>query len=134
MTGDLNALKRRLRSQKTAANNEAKKIVADAVKRGATYMVQTINTSGTGWVGKGPKAFAEGRVDYGHMRSDVSFETNGTSGKFGWVYNQQDYYLEQEFGFMNPRTGRMVPPMLALTTASARVKDELQVELRKKFK
>lgn len=128
---NLAALKNRLREIPNKVMDTAERKVYIISEESAARMVEIINTSGTGWVGRGAEAFAEGRVDSGQMRRDVGFtvERSGTriTAKMGWVHGQDPYYLEQEYGFINPWTGAPVPPMLALTQASADFENKLKV-------
>lgn len=114
------------------------KVVNETLKEGSFTMLEVINTSGTGWVGKGPQAFAGGRVDYGVMRSAVSYDYEVRSGRvvgqFGWGIGGHEalpYFLEQENGFINPWTGKYVPPMHALLTARTLAFNQIERELKK---
>lgn len=115
-------------------------IVERVTSEAAIDMITIINTSGTGWVGRGAQAFAEGRVDTGDMRAavDVDFKVAKSSvkGFVGWGLNgnkAEPYFLEQEEGFVNPWTGGYVPPMNALWTAGNTLKDMAIYELKKEF-
>lgn len=134
----LKLLDYRLEQRKQAMIRRIEKVVNETLKQGAFDMLHVINTSGTGWVGKGPQAFAEGRVDYGVMRSAVSYDYqvlgSRVVGQFGWGiggHKAEPYFLEQENGFVNPWTGKYVPPMHALLTARTIAFNRMERELRK---
>lgn len=136
--GNLQRLNWRLGLIEETMMRRIEKVVNETLKEGAFDMINVINTSGTGWVGKGPQAFAEGRVDYGNMRSAVSYDYTAQKGQvkgaFGWGINGHDakpYFLEQENGFVNPWTGRFVQPMHALLTARTIAFNRMERELRK---
>lgn len=114
------------------------RVLEDVLYQAQQEMILIINTSGTGWVGKGAQAFAEGRVDTGDMRAAVDYTVkatpSGVSGAVGWGLNgnlAEPYFLEQEEGFVNPWTGKYVPPMMALWTADNYAKQNLRPALRK---
>lgn len=118
--------------------NTVHQIMDDVTWEAVDEMVKVINTSGTGWVGRGAQAIAEGRVDSGDMRAAVSSQTEKkptrVTGWVGWGLNgnlAEDYFLEQEHGFINPWTGKQVPPMMALWQASHFAQDKLVKELRR---
>ena len=105
--------------------DRVERFVERSVNEGADKMIEVIDTSGTGWVGKGARATPEGRIDTGRMRDSVSNEVTRTrkniTGVMGWGVAGRDaehYFLDQEEGFINPWTGEFVPPMLALRQAS----------------
>lgn len=138
---DNRAVKARLRSRVAIIRANVARILSESVILGEMSMIEIINTSGTGWVGQGEQAFAQGRVDTGHMRESVSSfvdsQMNKFSGAFGWGLNghaAEDYFLEQEYGFINPWNGEDVPPMLALTMSGRKAKDNLEEKLRKNFR
>ena len=139
--GNLGRLNWRLGVYKGTMMRRIEKAVNITLADSAFAMLNVINTSGTGWVGKGPQAFGEGRVDYGTMRSAVSYDYKvtafGVIGQVGWGINGHDalpYFLEQENGFMNPWTGALVPPMHALLTARTVAFNRIDRELRKALK
>ena len=102
----------RLRTHVQGLPNEmrevAKTIVAETVKNGAETMYDLID-----------------RVDTEHMKGSVSYEGPKSqrwrvSGKFGWGLHGakvEPYFIYQEQGFTNSRSGKDVPPMHALLRA-----------------
>lgn len=112
--------------------------VDDAVNVGADAMIRKIDTSGTGWVGKGARATPQARVDTGFMRDSVSNEVTvknlTVTGRMGWGVSghaAEHYFLEQEEGFINPWTGAFVPPMLALREGGTAQQRELVVRMKR---
>jgi hypothetical protein len=100
-----------------------------AVEAGAESMRKTILTSGTGYVGPGPRAIAGGRIDYGAMIDDVETRPvqrhpRGSKSSFGWVYNEEDYYAFQDGGT------RYIEGMHALAGATVVATDKLEQVLR----
>lgn len=97
--------------------------LVDAVEYGYSEMKKTVETSGTGYVGKGARATPEGRIDTGLMIDSIDRDLNksGTtiSGEFGWLDRQENYFLYQENGFRN------VPPMHALLGAFVPARERL---------
>lgn len=82
--------------------DEAMEKVTDIAKSAEGRMVKTIATSGTGYVGKGPRAVPEGRIDYGPMIDSVRVEkTSPTSVRVGWL-NYRYYFGLQEEGTYRP--------------------------------
>lgn len=53
-----------------------------------------------------------GRNDTGNMKESVNYEVVNDSVIFGWIYDQEDYFLYQEYG-----TAR-IAPMFALRDAA----------------
>ena len=53
-----------------------------------------------------------GRNDTGRMKESVDYEVNGSELIFGWIYDQENYFLYQEYG-----TAR-IAPMFALRDAA----------------
>lgn len=106
-----------LRSRAKAIQDGSDEVVEDAAEYGAARMREMIASRGTGYVGRGPRATPDGRIDTGQMYDDVSVgnvrhNPSGVAVNFGWVGNVEDYYRYQEDGFKN------VPPMHALLDAS----------------
>lgn len=110
-------LAQEVRRTPTQIMNASRDAVSEALDTGMMVMQHKILTSGTGWVGKGPRATPDGRIDYGVMYDSVSRTSltldrvNGKltpRGTFGWVNRVEDYFTYQEQGFDN------TPPMEAL--------------------
>lgn len=53
-----------------------------------------------------------GRNDTGLMKESVDYEVNSSELIFGWIYDQEDYFMYQEYG-----TSR-IAPMFALRDAA----------------
>lgn len=105
-------------------------IVDKALTDAVVDMRATVATSGTGYVGKGARATAEGRIDTGEMYDAITSRKDGkTSGRFGWM-NPKKYYGLQEDGFNGP-SGRPVPPMHALLGAFIKARVQIERDLRK---
>ena len=109
--------------------------IADAVQgaseAGAEAMRTVIMNSGTGWVGRGPRATPTGRTDYGHMYdavevSDPRRHPKGTWASFGWIDpNKTEFYFKlQEEGF------NAVEGMHALAAGNMVAKNRLESLLR----
>ena len=98
----------------------------DIVKRAAEAMQLRIGTA-TG-TKSGP-----GRVDTGDMIQSVKYRveiSNGAIvGEFGWLDNQEMYFLYQEHGFTHWLSGDMIPGMMALMDAEAAARDEFVARL-----
>jgi hypothetical protein len=118
--GNIPGLGRYVARLSTAAKREEElltQIAQEAAEYGAQRMREFIETRGTGYVGKGPRATAEGRIDYGVMIDAVKAgkprkTQNGASVSFGWLDVRREYFKLQEEGF------GMVPPMHALLDAT----------------
>lgn len=122
---NLKSARKVLLAAEDAQLNRVERFVQRAIDDGADRMVEVIDTSGTGWVGKGARATPEARIDTGRMRDSVSNQVTRTrtniTGTMGWGvagHDAEDYFLEQEEGFINPWTGEFVPAMLALRKGS----------------
>lgn len=93
----------------------------DIVKRAAEVMQFTIGNVNT--TKSGP-----GRVDTGLMIQSVKYRTeisNGSIvGEFGWLDDQEMYFLYQEKGFTNWLSGASIPGMMALMDADAAAREE----------
>ena len=117
----LNKFTATLRSRAKALRDGSDEVVLDSAEYGAGLMRHYIETRGTGYVGPGLRATAEGRIDTGQMYDDVGVgqvrrNPSGVAVNFGWVGNVEDYYRWQEDGF-----GK-VPPMHALLDASIKTR------------
>lgn len=137
---NLPALKNRILSFESEVLKIVERIVDRVSLEAAIDMTRVIETSGTGWVGKGARATPEGRIDTGEMIDavdvDMVVRPRNVIGKVGWGLNgkpAEDYFLAQEEGFINPWTGNFVPPMNVLWAAGVTLKDMATYELRKEF-
>lgn len=127
--GDMKDLRANFENAVTNMEDEATSALVDAVELGYDTMLRVIDTSGTGYVGRGPRATPEGRIDYGTMRDSVDRDINKSgstiSGEFGWLENQEEYFRYQENG-----TAR-IPPMHALLTAFITARERVRRDLVK---
>lgn len=119
---DLNKYTAYLRSRSKKIQNDGERIAQDAAEFGARKMQEFIETRGTGYVGRGPRATPEGRIDTGYMYDQVGVSAprrtaTGVAINFGWVKDVEDYFALQERGFKN------VPPMHALLDASVQARE-----------
>lgn len=106
-----------------------------ALDDGLEWMRMVIESSGTGWVGRGPRATPDGRIDYGYMidstdRTVVHRDGRTLTGTFGWLEDQEDYFRYQEYGFRH-RGGKSVEGMHALAQGVMFARETLEHELRK---
>jgi hypothetical protein len=104
-------------------------IAEDAAEYGADLMRQYIETRGTGYVGRGARATAEGRIDTGAMYdavgvSDVRHNPSGVAVNFGWVHDVEPYFAYQEEGTAT------VSPMHALLDATVQTRVYFYNEIR----
>lgn len=119
---------------------QVEQAVADAVAFGQERMVDYIESRGTGrtWAREYEKdgikrsASVPGRVWTGAMRDAVSQELDragfgNMKGRFGWLQTQDNYFLEQEHGFMSGSIP--VPAMHALYDAREDAIEYLRVAL-----
>lgn len=91
-------------------------------------MKELISTRGTAHSGKA------GRIDtarmVGAVNSRVSERTRDKwRGSFGWISDQQDYFLYQNDGFQHVGSGRMVEAMYAKQDSAEQVWDSLKARL-----
>lgn len=117
---------------------------------GEEKMKQLIETRGTGRRWKKPHRAKDnpatgdlrigsypGRVNTGNMRDSVTkrFEIGDIKSfaAFGWLRNQEDYFLYQEYGFNHLKAGYRVPGMFALRDARLYVTKEVLPRLAKKY-
>lgn len=81
--------------------------------------IGTVNTTKSG----------PGRVDTGLMLRSVKYRTEISNtkivGEFGWLDNQEPYFLLQDDGFDHILAGKHIPGMMALADAG--------IEAREKF-
>lgn len=98
----------------------------DIVKRAAEAMQRRIGTA-TG-TKSGP-----GRYETGNMIRSVKYRveiSNGAIvGEFGWLDNQEMYFLYQDHGFVHWLSGDMIPGMMALMDAEFSARDEFVARL-----
>lgn len=108
------------------------------VEKAAEAMRLIIQTSGTGktWTrpsSSGRTGSSPGRVDTGNMldavKWRVSSEGGNLVGEFGWLDNQEPYFMYQESGFSHVGSGEWVRGMLALQDASLAAKEEFLTRL-----
>lgn len=106
--------------------------VQDTVEQGSRTMQELISSRGTDrqWSryylsersGNLRNHSGVGRIDSGNMLDSVGWnvDVGGVGrfgGEFGWVANQEKYFLEQENGFFNPASATFIEPMNALRDA-----------------
>lgn len=119
----LNKYSARLRSAAKKLQSGSDEVVRDAAEHGAALMREHIATRGTGYVGRGPRATPDGRIDYGVMYdavgvTDVRHNPSGVAVNFGWVDGTiEDYFAYQEEGT------RTVSPMHALMDATVETRE-----------
>lgn len=114
--------------------------VSEAVAYGEARMLEYIETRGTGrtWAREYEKngikrsASVPGRVWTGAMRDAVASELDragfgNMKGRFGWLQQQDNYFLEQEHGFMSGNIP--VPAMHALYDAREDAIEHLRAAL-----
>lgn len=130
----------------TQRSEVAKSIVENAISEGEFLMKETIMTKGTNkiWASSWPsRAFGrkdrstEARFDTGEMRDSVESRLVTVTkarvvGEFGWLNNQQDYFIYQDQGFTH-RNGQVIPAMNALRDAFTYVTTNVKNELGKAF-
>lgn len=130
--GSYQALAEAVRRTPAQIMNEGRMAVAEALDAGVEEMRRVIMTSGTGYVGRGPRATPEGRIDYGHMyddvtRTSITMKKTGKglspTGTFGWM-SDPGYYSLQDQGFRN------VVGMHALASGRAVALETLRERMR----
>lgn len=98
------------------------KAMAGALEFGKNQMVDTIETSGTGFEGR------RGRVVTGEMRDEVRAQQSrgkdSVTGLLGWLEGTPMYAKFQELSFQHYLTGKTVEGMYALANAREEVWDE----------
>lgn len=114
----------------------------NASREGAEFMRSAIETSGTRntWSktyykdGIPRRESNPGRVWTGHMLDSVGSETqrgkSQSTSSFGWIKDQEPYFLEQEGGFLHEEAGVVVAGMYALQNAREHAITMLENELR----
>lgn len=125
---DLEKLKSELVLMKSHADEAAENLIKDVTKIAAEDMHSRVD-----------------RIDTERMKGSVSYITEGKRGKFGWyigdsidkdqrvierpnrAYN--GYFVFQEHGFRNAKTGQVVPPMHALMHSFIDARELLRDEL-----
>lgn len=134
--GDFRRLAQEISVHERVVIEEAEHVLDRGLEDAAEWMRMVIMSSGTGWVGVGPRAVPDGRIDYGYMHDSVS--TTGITrvgntlvGKFGWLRATEDYFKFQDEGFRHWKSGRQIEGMHALAQASAFAKETIEYELRK---
>lgn len=115
---------------------------AESAREGEAFMKGLIETRGTGNVwsrtyykdGIPRRESNPGRVWTGHMRDAVGSTytrtRGGSTSSFGWVNDQEPYFLEQESGFTHEQAGMVVAGMYALQDTREHVIAVLQEKLR----
>lgn len=130
------------------ATKQIAEAVSVAVTDGASVMKQNIMTRGTNrdW-GKDWPSRAHGRksgsttarYDTGEMVNSVQstmtdVSPSHVSGEFGWLYNQQDYFIYQDYGFVHHLSHQAIPAVNALRDAYTHAIEKVKQELSKAFK
>jgi hypothetical protein len=128
-------------------SSTAQTIVTNTIQESAFLMRETIMTTGTNkdW-GKSWPSRAQGRksssgparFDTGEMRDSVDSQIIRSSrrivsGEFGWLRNQQDYFIYQDKGFTH-FGGAVIPAMNALRDAFTYAVTTIDSELKKAFR
>ena len=116
-------LQSRLDSLKVDLDTSAAEEGLENLGRAAVREVHKfIETRGTAWssyrynvLGRGN---SPGRNDTGRMKGAVDYEVIDDALLFGWIYDQEDYFLYQEDGTSGQRS---IPPMFALRDAATLV-------------
>lgn len=143
---DPNQFARRLNGRIDAAGSTIQEAVQDAIDAGALTMRDNIMTRGTNkeWGSSWPsRAFGrkdrstKARFDTGEMRDSVKARLlvstkRRASGEFGWLDNQQDYFLYQDQGFTH-RNGAVIPAMNALRDARTEAIKVVKQRIRRIF-
>jgi hypothetical protein len=116
-------LQSRLDNLKVDLDTSAAEEGLDNIGKAAVREVHKfIETRGTAWssyrynkLGRGNSA---GRNDTGRMKAAVDYEVIDDSVIFGWIYDQEDYFIYQEEGTTGTRS---ITPMFALRDAATLV-------------
>jgi hypothetical protein len=123
-------------------------IVEETIEDAALVMKDTIMTTGTNKVWKSPwkgrnsgylrYGSDEARYDAGWMKKAVKagMRERGPKvfrGEFGWLYQQEDYYVYQDKGFRHYITGEQIPAMNALRDAATFARVTIEKRLRDIF-
>lgn len=130
-----------------STDSMVRKIVDTGVTEGASVMRQIISNQGTNkdWGASWPsRAYGRksssgiGRIDTGEMLNSVDSKIVETGpgravGEFGWLNNQEKYFLYQENGFQHFR-GAVVPAMDALRNAYTYAVYVVETEIKKVFR
>jgi hypothetical protein len=128
-------------------SSTAQTILESTIDEAAFLMRETIMTKGTNkdwgrsWPSRaqGRKSRStEARFDTGEMRDSVQSNVlrssrSFVSGEFGWIRNQQDYFLHQDMGFTH-RNGAEIEPMNALRDAFTYAVTTVNDKLKKAFR
>lgn len=125
-----------------------KVIVHDTIDESAVVMKDTIMTSGTNklwksaWRGRNSGMLRYGsdldRVDAGWMKKAVKSRMiqsgpKMAAGKFGWLDQQEEYYIYQDQGFTHWITDEKIRGMNALRDAVTYAKVTVEKRLRDVF-
>lgn len=143
---DPNKLARMLNGKIDKAGSTIQETVEEAIQAGAFLMQETIMTKGTNkqWSGFWPSR-AQGRkdrsttarFDTGEMRDSVQSRLlvstkRRASGEFGWLTNQEDYFVYQDKGFTH-RNGQIIPAMNALRDARSYAISVVKQRMKRMF-
>jgi hypothetical protein len=125
----LNKFTARLRSASKKLQDGTDDVAERSAEYGAELMREYISTRGTGYIGKGARATAEGRIDTGKMIdavgvSPVRHNPSGVAVNFGWVNETEEYFSYQELGT------RSISPMHALLDATIRTREYFYDEIK----
>lgn len=129
----LNKYSARLRSASQKLKDDAGSVAEDSAEYGAELMRKYIETRGTGYIGRGARATADGRIDTGLMYDSVGVSTvrhnpSGVAVNFGWVDEVQAYFAFQEEGTQR------ISPMHALLDATVQTRVYFYNEIKKMVK
>jgi hypothetical protein len=123
-------------------------IVEDTIDEAAVVMRDAIMTKGTNrewkspWKGRNSGMVRygsdESRYDAGWMKKAVKARMKERTqtralGEFGWLDQQEDYYVYQEQGFTHWITGDKIPAMNALRDAATFARVTVEKRLRDIF-
>jgi hypothetical protein len=123
-------------------------IVEETIEDAAVVMRDTIMTTGTNkqwkspWRGRNSGYLRygsdEARYDMGWMKKAVKARMKErtqtkASGEFGWLDQQEDYYIYQDQGFTHWITGDKIPAMNALRDAATFARVTIEKRLRDIF-
>ena len=104
----------------------------DTIREGASTMKEYIASRPTAWMAA--NAGKTGRIESRDMLNAVGSTVRVSSddkwsGAFGWVGEQQPYFLVQEEGGRNTFTGGSIEAMYAKSDAAAEMWDRLTAEI-----
>jgi len=131
-----------------SSESMVKNIVDTAVTEGASVMREIISNQGTNkdWGSSWPSraqgrksSSGIGRIDTGEMLKSVDSKIvqsgkGRTVGEFGWLNNQEEYFIYQDKGFRHWISGESIPAMNALRNAYTYAVYIVEAEIKKVFR